>query len=243
MYKRQVQAQLGESTSREKQARKPGSSPDVQHNGVVEGLRAEIARSEAKLEDMSHQYGPNYPAYQRAQAELEALRNSLQEEMRKVASTVNSSNDVNIQREAQIRAALDAQKAKVLKVRGLRDQLTVLQREVDNAQKAFDLVGQRFSQTSLESQVQHTNVIVLSEAQVPTRPSSPKKMRNTAIGVAAGLVLGILLALVLEQRAPRVRLIGDVTSLLELPLLATISGPQGAATGIRRFFGKPAYSS
>lgn len=222
-----VQAQLAESESREREAQNIGTSPDVLHNSVVESLRADIARNQAKLEDLGKQYGHKHPAYQRASAELEALKAALDSEMRKVAGTVGASNDVNLQREAQVREALQAQKARLLKLRAQRDQLSVLQRDVDSRQRAFDMVAARLSQTNIESQVQHTNIVVLAEAKVPNRPSSPRILRNTAIGIAAGLMFGLMLAIGLEMRRPRLRSEADVGDFLGLPVLASLPGRRG----------------
>jgi len=137
---------------------------------------------------------------------------------------VNASNDVNIQREAQLRASLAAQKERVLKLRAQRDQVAVLQHDVESAQKAYELVNTRLSQTNLESQVQHTDIVVLSEAQPPVRPSSPRPVRNTLIGLAVGLLVGLCLAIGLEMRRPLLRSEADIRELLALPLLASLPG-------------------
>jgi len=228
-----VQGQLGESRSRDRQARgKLDTSPDVMHNGVVESLRTEIARNEAKLDELSKQYGVNHPAYQGALAESASLKAALEREMHKVAGTIGVDNEVNIQRESQISTALALQKEKVLKMRAQRDQVAVLQRDVDLAQKAYELVTQRQSQTTLESQVQNnSSIVILGEAIVPARASSPRTLRNTAIGAAMGLLLGTLLALALEMRRPLLRNEADIVEMLGLPLLATL--------GHRRHLARP----
>lgn len=226
-----IQGQLGESKSRDRQARgKMDTSPDVMHNSVVEALRTEIAKNEAKLDDLGKQYGVNHPAYQGALAESASLKAALEREMHKVAGTIGANNDVNVQRESQIRDALALQKEKVLKLRAQRDQVAVLQRDVDLAQKAYDLVTQRLSQTSLESQIQNnTNIVILAEAVPPSRPSSPRLLRNTAIGSALGLLLGGLLALALEMRRPLLRSEADIVELLGLPILATVGAVRRAS--------------
>jgi hypothetical protein len=47
-----------------------------------------------------------------------------------VASSLGTRNSVNVQREAEIRAALDAQKKRLPGLRSQRDELAVLQRQV-----------------------------------------------------------------------------------------------------------------
>jgi len=123
-----------------------------------------------------------------------------------------------------VRSALAAQKQKLLALRAQRDQVAVLQRDVDSAQRAFDMVAQRMSQTHIESQIQHTNIVILAEAQTPSRPSSPRPVFNTAIGTAAGLLLGLAIAIGLDMRRPRLRAESDIPALLGLPVLATMPG-------------------
>jgi len=165
--------------------------------------------------------------YLRAAAELDSLKSALQREMEKVASTVGTSNDVNVRREAETREALRRQKEKVLQLRAEHDEMAVLQRDVDGAQHAYDQLTLRLSQTGIESQVQSTNVVILEDARVPVKPSSPRILLNTAIGTALGLLLGIASAIGLERLRPRLRSAADVAEFLALPVLGTLAGVGG----------------
>ena len=86
-----------------------------------------------------------------------------------MASSLGSANQVNVQREAELRATLDAQKKKVLQLKEERDGIGVLQRDVEGAQRAYELVTQRLAQTSLESQTQQTNIAMLTPAGQATK--------------------------------------------------------------------------
>lgn len=233
-----VQAQRSDSSSRKREAsERMSASPDVINSPVIQSLRAEVVRQEVKIKEMSEQYGRNHPLYQRAQTELETLKSKLDSEMRQVASSVGSSNSVNVQRESELRAALDAQKKKVLQLRALRDQLQVLQRDVETAQRTYDLVSQRLSQTNLESQTQQTNVVILGPAQEPAVPSSPKTTRSTLLSVFVGLILGVGGAMLLEVRNPRIRSMKELTDVLEIPILAEFSPSRKIRKGVWRRMG------
>lgn len=214
-----IQALRTESQSRQAQAGNTDVLPEVLQSGLVQGMRADIARQEAKLKDLSSQYGPNHPQVLRAVAEGQALRAKLDAEIKRVAGGVGTNAKVNIQRESEIRASLDAQKKKVLEIKKQRDELTVLQREVENAQKAYDLTAQRLVQTSLESQTQQTNVAVLNPAVEPIDPSFPKWPLNIAIALTVGLMFGVGLALFLELLNRRVRSPEDIAEALGLPVI------------------------
>ena len=82
-----AQAQRADSSSRQRQASgNMETSADVLANPVIQSLRADVARQEAKLKEMSGQLGVNHPQYQRTQGELEMLKSKLNSEMRQIAS-------------------------------------------------------------------------------------------------------------------------------------------------------------
>jgi uncharacterized protein involved in exopolysaccharide biosynthesis len=132
---------------------------------------------------------------------------------------------INRQREAELRVSLEAQRAKVLKLKAVRDEGSVLQRDVESAQRSYEAVLARLNQTSLESQTTQSNVNVLTEASAPTAPSSPKVMANTLFSLALGIALAIGAALALEMLDRRVRVIDDLDATLGLPVLGTMPKP------------------
>lgn len=214
-----MQALRTESSSRQAQTRNTETLPEVLQSGLVQSLKADVARQDAKLKDLSSQYGPNHPQVLRAVAEGQALRAKLEAEVTRVAGGVGTNNRVNVQREAEIRASLEAQKKKVLSIKQQRDEIAVIQREVENAQKAYDLTAQRLVQTNLESQTQQTNIVVLNPAVEPTEPSSPKLLLNTLLSIFVGTMLGVGLALLLELFNRRVRSPEDIVEALGLPVI------------------------
>ncbi len=218
-----VQGQRAESGSRERAASdKVATSPDVVHNPEIESLSADVARTEAKLDELGQNVGHNHPQYLRQQAELRTLKAKLASEMDRIASSLGAAHTVDIRRESEIRAALEAQKKRVLELRTQRDAVSVLQREVESAQRAYESVAQHLTQSSLESQSQQTNIVLLSDAQPPTRASRPRTFLNTAIALIAGLVLGVGGALIAEVAKPRLRSVADVARALSLPVLVTL---------------------
>ncbi len=218
-----IQAQRADSSSRQRQASgRMDTSPDVINSPVIQQLRADVARQEAKLKEMAGQLGQNHPQYQRSQAELETLKSKLDTEMRQVASSVGTSNVVNQQRENDLRLALEAQKKKVLELRAQRDEAAVLLKDVETAQRAYDLVTQRLSQTSLESQTQQTNIVVLTPADPPIKHSSPRILLNTVLACFLGGLLGVGVALLLELTNRRIRSAEDLFEALGVPVFAVL---------------------
>ncbi len=194
---------------------------------VVQSLRTELARAEAELEDLSTRYGSRHPEYRRQISEVEALRQSLANEQKLVASGLSSTADVSESRLKELQAAFDAQKQKVLDLKGKRDELELLQQEVHMAEEAYNAVAGRASANSLESRLAETSVTVLNQAIPPSLPSSPNVKLNLVIATALGLLLGIAVSLIMELTNRRVRSYTDIEEMLGLPVLAYLPDSPG----------------
>jgi chain length determinant protein EpsF len=219
-----VEGQTVEAQS--KQTASADTLPEVQQSTNVQGLRSTIALKEAALQDAAGNLGKNHPQYLRMQAEIAALRKQLEVEAQKVSSGFGTSRSVSKDRERELRAAIAAQKRKVLEMKTDRDQLAVLQRDVDAAQSAYDGVVRRYNQSNLESQVTQTNVSVLNSAVEPLDPSSPNVPRIILLGLAGALLAAMGIAYLLEMLNRRVRSVEDLSDMLQLPVLAVIEPPR-----------------
>lgn len=223
----QLQAIGAESASRQTAAQgvRGDSLVEVLNNSIVNQLKADINRGEARLKELSTRQGDNHPQVLESRANLNELRARLEAETRKVTGSVGVTNTINRQREVEIRGSLEAQRQKVLKMKGLRDDGVVLLRDVENAQRNYDALQQRFLQTSLEGQTTQSNVNVLTQATPPLKPSTPNILLNTVLAVFLGGMLALGIALLLELMDRRVRSADDVVATLQLPVLGSMPKP------------------
>lgn len=211
-----------EAGSREKMAGGGVNSADVANNPLIQNLRVQLSGAESKLAEAGSRYGRNHPQYQSASAEVGKLRAELNAALGSVTRSVGSNASVLRQREAELRSELAAQKARVLELNRARDELGVLLKDLDSAQRAFDSASQRFSQTRIEAQSEQSDISILNPATAPTDPSGPRVLLNTLISILLGTVLGVGLALLLELINRPVRSTGDVKDMLGIPVLGTI---------------------
>lgn len=227
-----VQAERAESSSRKRQiTSRDAVLPEVLQSPLIQSLTAEIAKQEARVQELEGRLGVKHPDLVTAKSELRALRARLETESQQIASALDTSNTVNEAREATLLAAVNAEKKRMLGLETERDQLEVLQKDVESAQRAYDLVIQRFSEKHLESEAEQTNVSILTKAEVPVKPSSPRKLLNLALAVILGGLLAFGIAVGLDLYEPYLRSPEHVVSALGLPVLALLpadDGPAGA---------------
>ena len=227
-----VSMQAVASESHVRQAQAQGGSADqmqeVMGSGVISGLKSELSRSEISLQEMSNRLGDNHPQVVEAKLAIDGLKSKIEVETRRATSSVGVSANINRQRVAELRGSLEAQRNKLLRMKGMRDEGAVLARDVESAQRAYDAVVGRLNQSTLESQATLSNVSVLTPATPPVEPSSPQLMKAAMASLMAGALAGLALAFGIELLDRRVRTKEDVSEAMGgLTVLAVLPKPAG----------------
>jgi len=221
-----LQSLASDSVSRQAAARGNGADrmQEVLNNPLIAGLKADQARLEARLQELTSKLGDKNPQVIETRANLAELKSRIDTETSKVSSSLGISNNINQQRAGEIKAALEAQRAKVMKMKALRDQGSVLSRDVESAQRAYDTVLARLTQSSLESQTTQSNISMLTQATPPLKPSSPRVALNSILSIFVGALLALATTFGLEFLDRRVRTVDDIQGVLGLPVIGTMPG-------------------
>jgi chain length determinant protein EpsF len=219
----QGQSMEADSRQRMAQGRSGAESPDVAANPLVQNMKASLSAAQSKFADISQRLDKNHPQYLSAKAEVDQLRADLATQIGIASSSVGNNAQVLQQREVAIRAALQEQKRRVLELNRARDELNVLQKDVESAQRAFDATSLRLSQTRIEGQAEQSDVALLNPAVAPLEPSGPRVVLNTLLAFFVGGFLGLSLALIAELIDRRVRSAGDLSEVLDIPVLGFIA--------------------
>jgi uncharacterized protein involved in exopolysaccharide biosynthesis len=224
-----AQTSASEAESKERLARQLAAGgnaadkvPEVLANSYVQRLKSELALSEAKMRNLAADLGANHPMLQRQRAEYQSLRTELNNETGKIIAGLANAARQARQHEAQLRAAVAEQRARVLELKDFRNEIGVMSRNVESAQRAYDSAMQRFVVSKVESGANRTNVSVLDPAVEPGKPAKPKIPLNVALSVVMGTMLGVAVVFFMEQFDRRVRSLDDL-AIAEVPLLAQLN--------------------
>ncbi len=231
-----VQGQTVDSRSKTQSAGGSGTLAEVIQNPLINSLKADVARLESKLQESNINLGKNHPQTIRTESELASLKSKLASETYAVTSSLNTAVQVGKQKEKELLDAIAAQKTRVLDLNKQRDEINVLKRDVESAQRAFEGVSQRAAQTRLESLSIQTNVVTLNKAAEPTEHSRPKVLLNVLVSIFLGTLLGVGTALMLELSNRRVRSAEDLVEALDLPVLTSLSAGKSSSGSSGAFF-------
>lgn len=222
-----AESQAIEASTRSKSAKKSGiQAPDVSTNPVVQNLKMQLTAAQAKLADLSQVLSLNHPRVVAAQAELEKIKIALNQEVSNSEVGVSESSDINRQRVTQLKAAVAQQKLKLLSLNKSRDQLNILQKDVESAQNSLNAALQRLNQTSLEGSSNENEISILGTATPPLTATSPSLTKNLSISLLLGFFLSLLISIILEMMNRKIRHPSELMMLTGIPLIAYIDGSE-----------------
>ncbi len=228
-----IQGVLTESQSKRGSQRSDTISEVIQ-NPLINELKIQASRLKVKLNESRTSLGLKHPQTISLKAEIATVEQQIKRETGRIVSSIETSYEVNRIREEFLKKALEAQKERVLELNKHRDQITLLQGEVQLAQRNFDAVSSRATQTSIEGQANQTNVSVLTEATVPTKPTEANLVIRLFIAVFLGTLLGIGMALITELIRRKVRCTDDLSIVTDVPVLGTVGSASRTIKAIRK---------
>ena len=209
------------------------SSPDILASSAVQALKSQLATSETRMKELGAIVGRNHPSRIQLQAQINEIRQQIASATQTAAGGSATLNRATGQRVAELQSLVEDQRKRLLALRADRDQVAVIQRDVDTAQRAYDTVSSRVGQFELESANNQANTRLLSPAVEPLTPSRPKVSVGIIGSVLGGLALGILAALVWELLDRRVRDPEDLVVMAGVPVLGVLR-PEGSKRPVFR---------
>jgi len=228
----------------------------------TDDLEANITRLQAVLVDLQSRYTAEHPEVVRVKAELERLRERLQQA--KVAaptdgSTTSRANEpANIQQtrlqihniEATIKQKTAEQdnvqkqlrqfQARVQLSPMVEEQYKILTRDSATALQMYNDLLAKKSQSEmakdLELRQQGEQFRVMDPPNLPEKPVFPDRPAIAGGGLGGGLLVGVLIVAVLEMRDKSMRTEREIRAYLRLPTLATVPWVDGQTSNKKRFW-------
>jgi len=197
--------------------------PEVLSNGYIITVKAALQAAEGRLQEQSEVFGEKHPTYQRTLAEVQGLRERLNNEAKKVVTGLGNAVAQNQQRVEELQAALKDQTDRINTMRESRVDLAVLTRDLENAQRSYDGALGRAMALKVDSKVRQTNLAMLTPAVEPLKPAMPKVGLISGLSVVIGLLLAAGIVYMLEMMDRRVRSRSDLEARLAVPSLGLLS--------------------
>lgn len=202
-----------------------GHSADVTEvvdSPLITQLRGQETQLIAQRADLSSRYGPLHPKMQDINAQLTEVKRKIGEEVNRIAGTV--SNDVSVAdaRVAQLKRDMSQLTTTTNAQDAVRVKLSELQANASAAHALYQAYLDRMMQTQQIANLNIPAVHVASAATPPLGPTFPNRMMIISASLPAGLLLGLLLALIQDRMCAGFRSVNELESATGLPVLATV---------------------
>ncbi len=211
-----LKTQLKEASEQEKQLETVYTPdyPDVVANKrKIANLQAEIAHESAEpAKAAPAPKTPDSPQLQQLKAQLHAERQSL------AAAK---------QDQAQIEQQVRAYEAKIEASPMIEEEYKAVTRDHDTALQFYNSLLTKMNESSMATALEHRQqgeqFRVMDAPNLPDEPTFPNRVVFAGGGLAGGLILGLLLAALLEYRDTSLRNERDIWAFTKLPTLAVVS--------------------
>ncbi len=183
------------------QVRKGSSGDDVGAvlgSPVVETLRAQRAQVSGQLAELNSRYGPRYPDVLKAQQQLQDLDVQINAEIRRVISNMQATAQVSARRLASLESTLNQSRGTLATDARSTAGLVELQQKAAASQTLYDNYLARFKEIMTSAGTEQSDARILSQAQPPARPSSPRLALDFALAAIVAAIFGFIAGVVAE---------------------------------------------
>jgi polysaccharide biosynthesis transport protein len=163
-------------------------------SAAFDAMRALYYTEKAAFEELQKEVGPKTIDYAKAKARVDNLRQTLENEAKRVLGAAEKEYQAAIQFERDMAVEVEKYKQEALALGPVLVKYNVLLRNKKSAEDKYNILVGRLStseMTSRMSQGLDTNVRMLDSAQLPTVPVYPKLQTNIMVATALSLLLGL----------------------------------------------------
>lgn len=211
-----------QSQKRAAEARATGDASvgsTVLNSPLVQSLKTTLATLTARRAELLSSLGRRHPDMVALEAQIRETRASLEAEVGVYSTSSQSELEAARVLTAKLQAALDEQRARILKVRQVRDEATRYQLELSSAQEVYKRALDGYDQAAYASQSRYNNVSIESRALKPLRPTRPNLLKYSVLGILLGGAVGLLVPFAMELLNRRVRCRDDLERDHGIPVL------------------------
>ena len=196
--------------------------PSVATLPTVAQLVTEIAQREAEFQQVKQRYRQRHPVYIAEQTDLANLQQRLDEAVKNGSALLGGDYDRAKSAEARLTEAVADQEKQASDLSEKAIQYNALKREFDTDSTLFQSVLSKWKETDLTKGLDESPVKYVEPAVAAGMPVRPKVNQTIGMGAAAGLMLGVGLAIGIVSLGSGIKTVPEAETALGLPVLSAV---------------------
>lgn len=194
---------------------------EIGENSIIKSLQERRAELQGEYQDKLRKFKPGYPEMVQLQGQIDEVERQITAEIASIKSAIQAEYLAAQEQERLLSEQLASLKTEVLDLQNRSIQYNIFKREVDTNRQLYEGLLQRYKEIGVAGGVSSNNIAVVDRAQRGYK-FKPSLARNLALGLLAGLMLGVLLALGFEYLDDTLKSPEDLEKQLGLPVLGVI---------------------
>lgn len=217
--------------------RAAGGVPDILESEVVAELRSALVALDKQKADLTTRYGEKHPVRVGLDHQITKTTEQLAQEVDRLVGALDNQILALENAEKGISEEMSREKSAAMAINSLSLDYSKLSRNFGTTKNTYEQLLKRQTEADLSGRMDKFNFVDwFQRAEPRLAPVRPSVVRNAIIGVAVGLMLGLLIALAGVLLDNTVHNQAEVEELLKLPFLGLI--PRIADEGRERGHGR-----
>ncbi len=209
----------------------PEMSRPVLESKTIQDYKTQRSKLDAEYQENSKIYKADFPKMQQLRAQIDDIDAKIKVEVQSILNSVKNQADTAKRQEDQIRTRLAQTRQEIVVGQERSVDFNLFKREVDTNRELYNGLLQQVKEVGVAGGVETNNIQVVDKAEVPLFPYKPRIALNAAIGLLAGLVLGLGLVFLMESFDDSIKFADEVEKMLAVPLLGVIPKVKGKNDG------------
>ncbi len=201
-------------------------SPDMMalagDDPALSALRTQLNSLQTQRAQMAEKFGPKHPQMQQLDLQIDKIQAQIDKEVELSQHQVRDEYERALGTEADLRKRLAEQEDATYRLNEDVAQYAILRNEAELTRNLYDNLQMKLKEASVTAGMSAANITVVDRAEVPFVPVEPQKGKAIGYGFFGGLLIGCVLAFVIESIDDRLRTSEEVESASMLPSLAAI---------------------
>lgn len=194
----------------------------VADNPLIDKLKGEVGTLETEKSKLLKVYKDQHPEILKVDAQIHQVKQRLEAEFQNTLRAVQTQYKVAKGREDTLANQVNQLRQEGQQLNEKEIQYQNLQREVESNQALYESVVKRMKETGVAGGLEDSNVRIIEAATPATVPIRPRKARNVALSIVAGLVLAFGVAFAIEYLDTTVKTPDDVERFLGLSVIGVV---------------------
>jgi succinoglycan biosynthesis transport protein ExoP len=196
--------------------------PQVAVDELYLGLSGQVETLNQELTRLLEKFKSGHPDVQRVEAQIAQLRKARDERAVQLVRGMRAELAQLERREAEIRDAINTQKAQAASQSRKGAELDVLRKEAESSKGLYEVLLQKLNESDIAASIRSNNVTLVERAAVPSSPVRPDKKKIAGIASVLGLALGVALILGRDYLNNTLKDPEEMERFLHLDLLAAV---------------------